>query len=268
MVNLPREIYMSQKAAIEAGILLEDTTPIIQDAAFELGLTAEEIQTMDEEVILPAFELAIADLLERNPKLKDLMPDLPSTLESTISAVLDTMKSDTVTTEDGNTLHSLKVNDGYLARKHAFDQTMIFQEYTPMVYFYRDADCGAACDGKDEAWKKLQKDHRGAAYFMIDTDKSPELLEGEVQPPYNSSTADYELPYFVVLYGNEEKYSGNGQDWAAFRSAIDEARKAASEIQGEYEQHTVSESVSDPTQTWDVSEELVAEIAEKFGHTI
>jgi len=84
MVNLPKSVYTDPSITLEAQTLVDDLEPLVIDLGVELDLSAEEIANMESDVLLPAFEKALADLINANPELAEFMPDVPTNLQAAI----------------------------------------------------------------------------------------------------------------------------------------------------------------------------------------
>ena len=93
-VNLPESVYTDPEIARRADEVVEALDPIVIDFALPLDLLPEDITEIEADILRPAFETAIADLLEEHPELHDQMPDLPSSLEDSVNAVLQQLAKD------------------------------------------------------------------------------------------------------------------------------------------------------------------------------
>ena len=102
--------------------IVEALEPEVIDLALELDLSAEDLQSMEADILLPALEKALADLEEAHPQLKGLLPEVPSNLEETINAVKEAMNYEKTVDEDGVTTHSVVTGNGWLDSYEAYEQ--------------------------------------------------------------------------------------------------------------------------------------------------
>ena len=87
-VNLPKDVYVDPAVAKEAHEIVDAAEPIVLDLVLDLGLDPNNAGEISRDILLPAYEAAIADLIEEYPELADQMPELPTTLETNVNAVL------------------------------------------------------------------------------------------------------------------------------------------------------------------------------------
>jgi len=220
MVNLPKDAYLDPSIELEAQTLVEDLEPLVIDLGVELDLTAEEIANMESDVLLPAFEKALADLINDNPELAEFMPDVPTNLQSAIDQVLASMDAQHHETDEGTEITTLVTGNGEITSKATFDQVMMFQELTPTVFFHHSASSTEACDEFEDRWVKLQKDGPGAAYFRLDIDSE---IGDEL--PEETRIA----PYFSIQWQHKTVFGNDGSDWTKFRDEVFHTVKSAEE---------------------------------------
>jgi len=53
-----------------------------------LGLSEADAGSIDKDILLPAFESALSDLLKERPDLAAHMPEMPTSLQSAIDQVV------------------------------------------------------------------------------------------------------------------------------------------------------------------------------------
>jgi len=61
--------------------------PEVIDLVLDLDLTADNAANMEADILIPALQKALADLVNQRPELAGLMPEVPTNLEEAIAAV-------------------------------------------------------------------------------------------------------------------------------------------------------------------------------------
>ncbi len=97
IVNLPSDAYLDPAIELEAEKLVESVEPEVIDLSLNLGLTKDDATSIESDILLPAFETALADLLKERPELEGLMPEIPTNLQSAIDQVLSKMNGSSAT---------------------------------------------------------------------------------------------------------------------------------------------------------------------------
>ena len=102
-MNLPKDVYTDPSVAREAHDIAAAAEPIVLDLVLDLdSLIPEDATEITAEILVPAFETAIADLIEENPELADQMPDLPTSLEQSVNAVVEQLHESMGAVDDAN----------------------------------------------------------------------------------------------------------------------------------------------------------------------
>ena len=252
--NLPAGAWIDPVNQQMAESILEDLEPEVIDVALEFDFTPEEIENMNAGILLPALEKALADLEALHPDLKGFLPEVPSNLDDAINEIMGAMGHSSSTDEYGTTTHSIITGNGWIDSYEAYAQLGTLQKVNPVVVFFADEECGADCEAFEDRWNLLRKNNPGIAAFQLDTDVVPKAAE---------ELGVQTVPYFVLYYKDEPRYSGDGSDWASLKSGvvdtIAESKVSAS---------LVTDEVTRIEETHRISEELAGEIASKFGYDI
>lgn len=153
--------------------MVESLDPEVIDLTLDLGLSAEEMASMERDVLLLAFENAIHAMLSTNPALDGMMVDMPTNLDTLIDRVMAATSHATSSTDEDGVVTSSYSGNGSIHSIEDFNVISSFSDYTPSVYFLSSEASHEACDALEDQWTSIQKTHLGAAYFRISTDEVP-----------------------------------------------------------------------------------------------
>lgn len=81
---MPSDTYLDPAIEQEAQNLVDNVETEVIDLSLNLGLTEEDAGEIDAEILLPALESALSDLLKERPDLAAHMPEMPTSLQSAI----------------------------------------------------------------------------------------------------------------------------------------------------------------------------------------
>lgn len=95
--------------------------PEVIDLVLDLDLTADDAANMEAEILIPALQKALADLVALRPELAGLMPEVPSNLEDAINEVRGQMQYESDVDVHGTTTHSVVTGNGWIDDSDAFE---------------------------------------------------------------------------------------------------------------------------------------------------
>ena len=235
--------------------------PEILEQAYDLKLDIGDAADFKLELLLPTLEDALADLVSDHPELEGLLPEVPTNLQEAIDQVMSKMDHKNEILDDGTEFHSYASGNGWLETDLGYEQALLFQPYTPVVFFFSSEGTAEASEAFADRWTKLRKDHVGAAYYRIDIDQMPGVAEKE---------GVITTPYFKVLRNDEFQYTGDGSDWTHFRDTIATAIKLDPVDTEGYTRSPLpeTEGTDSPPESFTITEDLAESIAEAFGYSI
>ena len=145
-VNLPEEVFYDERVELEAENIIEALDPLIIDLTLDdLNMDLLDAQSLEHDVLLPAMQQAIEDMIAADPSLAGQLPDMPTQLESTVDAVMQIIQAYNTTEHelvDGATVTQFS-HSGFLDTEEDYETALLFSALTPSVFWFVDDSCSA-----------------------------------------------------------------------------------------------------------------------------
>lgn len=88
-VNLPESLYEDPSVKLEAENLVNALDDIVIDLTLDdLDLDLLDAENLQYDILIPAMEKALADLIAADPSLESQLPSIPTQLQSAADAVM------------------------------------------------------------------------------------------------------------------------------------------------------------------------------------
>ena len=186
--------------------MIEPLEPLIVDLTLEdLGLDMLDASMLEDDILLPAMEAAIARMVAEDEDLARGLPPLPTQLESVVDEVMSIVQENNVSQEfrdiEGSTDTEWATSSlGLITDLDDLLSAIQFSEYSPSVFWVVDDDClaaGGSCNvasDRSDQWKDLQRKAIGTLFYKVNEDDVPEIHDKYVVES---------APSFLVVYGDD-----------------------------------------------------------------